>query len=212
MRVVCISDTHLAHEKVKIKIPDGNILIHAGDATCEGTIAEITAFNRWFAHFHHKHKIMIAGNHDWLFQKDPTLAKSILSPSITYLQDSFVQIRDLKIFGSPWQPEFLNWAFNLPRGSRLGEKWQAIPEDTDILITHGPPAGILDQTPDGEHVGCDDLMGAVARVKPKLHVFGHVHHGYGTKEVSGTRFINASICDEAYLPSHTPIVVDLQAE
>jgi len=209
MRIVCISDTHLAHEKSKIKVPDGNILIHAGDGTYEGTVAEITDFNRWLAHFHHKHKILIAGNHDWLFQKDPALARSILSPSITYLQDSMVQIRDLKIYGSPWQPEFLEWAFNLPRGPRLREKWRLIPEDTDILITHGPPAGILDQTPDGEHVGCADLHEAVVRIKPMLHVFGHVHHGHGSQEVSGTKFVNASICDEEYLPSNAPIVVDL---
>jgi predicted phosphodiesterase len=209
MRIVCISDTHLAHEKANIKIPDGNILIHAGDATYEGSVEEMTAFNRWFSHFHHKHKILIAGNHDWLFQKDPALATSILSPSINYLQDSSIQIRDLKIYGSPWQPEFLNWAFNLPRGPRLREKWKLIPNNTDILITHGPPAGILDETPDGENVGCEELHEALARIKPKLHVFGHVHHGYGTLEVSGTKFVNASICDEAYLPSHSAIVVDL---
>jgi Icc-related predicted phosphoesterase len=148
-------------------------------------------------------------NHDWLFQKDPAMAKSILSPSITYLQDSSVQIRDLKIYGSPWQPEFLNWAFNLPRGPQLREKWRRIPKDTDILITHGPPAGILDETPDGENVGCEELHEALARIKPKLHIFGHVHHGYGTLEVAGTKFVNASICDEAYLPSHSAIVVDL---
>jgi predicted phosphohydrolase len=209
MRIVCISDTHLAHERAKIKVPDGNILIHAGDGTYEGSVREITDFSRWLSHFHHKHKILIAGNHDWLFEKDPGLARAILSPSITYLQDSAIQIRDLKIYGSPWQPEFLNWAFNLPRGHRLREKWNRIPRDTDILVTHGPPAGILDQTPDGEHVGCKDLREVVERIKPKLHIFGHVHHGYGLKDLGGTKFVNASVCDEAYEPNHMPLVVDL---
>ena len=175
MRIVCLSDTPLAHERAKIRIPDGDILIHAGDGTIEGTVREFMDFNRWLAHFHHRHKVLIAGNHDRLFEKDPNLARSIVSHAIIYLQDSVVEIEGLRIYGSPWQPEFQNWAFNLPRGPRLREKWNRIPEETDILVTHGPPAGILDQTPHGEHVGCQDLREVVERIQPKVHVFGHVH-------------------------------------
>ncbi len=209
MRVVCISDTHLIHQMVKLKVPDGDLLIHAGDGTNDGTVGEVTAFLQWLAGLDHKHKVLIAGNHDWLFQKDPARAKAILPPSITYLQDSGVEIEDLKIYGSPWQPAFMGWAFNLPRGRPIRKKWKRIPDDTDILITHGPPAGILDQSYGGENVGCADLRDTIQRVKPKLHVFGHIHKSYGSTTVSGTQFVNASICNEDYMPSNKPIVVDL---
>jgi Icc-related predicted phosphoesterase len=169
----------------------------------------VAAFVQWLAGLDHKHKILIAGNHDWLFQKDPARAKSILPESITYLQDRRVEIQTLKIYGSPWQPAFMGWAFNLPRGRPIRKKWKRIPDDTDILITHGPPAGILDQSYAGEHVGCADLRETIQRVKPKLHVFGHIHKSYGSTVVSGTRFVNASICNEDYLPSNPPVVIDL---
>ncbi len=209
MRIVCISDTHLAHQEGDLGIPDGDLLIHAGDGTFEGTLAEVADFLKWLAGLRHPHKVLIAGNHDWLFQKDPALARSIVPAGITYLEDSGVEIGGLRIYGSPWQPEFLRWAFNLPRGPRLREKWSRIPRDVDVLVTHGPPAGILDLTPDGEHVGCADLRRAVERVKPRLHVFGHIHHGHGVQDIGPTRFVNASICDEACAPANRPVVVDL---
>lgn len=209
MRIVCISDTHLAHQEEDLKIPDGDLLIHAGDGTFEGSLPEMTDFLKWLAGLRHPRKVLIAGNHDWLFQKDAALARSIVPSGITYLEDSGVEIEGLKIYGSPWQPEFLDWAFNLPRGPRLREKWNKIPGGIDILVTHAPPAGILDQTPHGEHVGCADLRRVVERVKPRLHVFGHIHHGHGVKDVGPTRFVNASICDEACAPANRPVVVDL---
>jgi Icc-related predicted phosphoesterase len=209
MRIVCLSDTHLSHETVKIKVPDGDLLTHAGDGTLEGSVREIQDFIRWLKGLHHRHKILIAGNHDRLFEADPGLARSLLPRSITYLQDSAVEIEGLKIFGSPWQPEFQNWAFNLPRGPRLREKWRQIPEGLDILVTHGPPMGVLDQTPHGEHVGCADLREAVERVKPKVHVFGHIHHGHGMERIGTTTFVNASVWDESFEPNNPPLVVDL---
>jgi Icc-related predicted phosphoesterase len=208
MRIVCISDTHLSHETVEVKIPDGDLLIHAGDGTLEGSVREIRDFIRWLSQFHHRHKILIAGNHDRVFEKDPVLARSLLSRSITYLQESAVEIEGLKIYGSPWQPEFQGWAFNLPRGPRLREKWRLIPEGVDILVPHGPPMGILDRTPHGEHVGGADLREAVERVKPKLHVFGHIHHGHGMVKIGATIFVNASVWDESFEPNNPPWVVD----
>jgi predicted phosphohydrolase len=209
MRVVCISDTHLIHQMVNLKVPDGDILIHAGDGTNDGTLGEVVEFVRWLGGFPHKHKILIAGNHDWLFQKESARAKALLPASITYLQDSAAKIERLKIYGSPWQPAFMGWAFNLPRGRPMRKKWKRIPDDTDILITHGPPAGILDQAYGGESVGCADLRETIDRIKPKLHVFGHIHKSYGSTVLGATQFVNASICNEEYLPKNKPIVIDL---
>ena len=213
-RIVCLSDTHnCTHE---IDVPDGDILIHAGDATIRGTIEEVAGFNRWFKSLPHRHKIFVAGNHDWLFQRDNDQARSLLDPSITYLQDSASEIDGISIYGSPWQPRFYDWAFNLDRGEQMAEKWSLIPEDVaqdpcgvGVLITHGPPSGILDQTPEGEHAGCEELRKRIAQVRPRLHVFGHIHLGYGTAELDGTRFVNGCSCDEDYHPSNSPVVIDI---
>jgi Icc-related predicted phosphoesterase len=210
MKIVCISDTHNCNER--INVPDGDILIHSGDATTVGNVKQIVEFNDWFANLPHKHKIFIAGNHDWLFETDNRFARTLLDDSITYLQDSSVEIEGLKIYGSPWQPRFFDWAFNLNRGAELAEKWKLIPEATDILITHGPPHGILDEVERQywtENTGCEELRKRVEIVKPKLHVFGHIHCGYGEKEEFGVKFVNASTCDEDYQPTQMPIVVEV---
>ncbi|MCU1288578.1 MAG: Ser/Thr protein phosphatase family protein [Acidobacteria bacterium] len=207
LRIVCLSDTHNFTEE--IAIPDGDVLIHAGDGTVRGTIGEVALFNQWLAALPHKHKILIAGNHDWLFETDNHLARNILDDSICYLQDSFIKINNLKIYGSPWQPRFYDWAFNLDRGAEMAEKWKLIPKDTDILVTHGPPSRILDKTPQGDFAGCEELRKTVENLRPKAHIFGHIHDGYGTTEQFGVKFINASICDESYLPANSPIVFDI---
>lgn len=214
MRIVCISDTHNCNEQ--IDVPDGDLLIHAGDATSIGTEDEIRQFNAWFSGLPHRNKIFIAGNHDWLFEKNNDRARGLLDGSITYLQDSSVVIDGLKIYGSPWQPRFFDWAFNLNRGPEMAAKWTQIPDDIDILITHGPPNGILDSVPrvwGDELTGCEELRKTVdaiaANGRLKLHVFGHIHCGYGRKAVGRVTFVNASTCDEGYDPTQPPIVVDI---
>ncbi|MGI8788331.1 MAG: metallophosphatase domain-containing protein [Pyrinomonadaceae bacterium] len=209
-RIVCLSDTHNCNEQ--IRVPDGDILVHAGDATIRGTFDEIFLFNEWFANLPHARKIFVAGNHDWLFETNNHFARNLLDRSIDYLQDSSVEIEGLKIYGSPWQPRFFDWAFNLNRGRELAEKWKLIPDETDILITHGPPNGILDEVPRQywiENTGCEELRKRVEKIKPKLHIFGHIHCGYGITENFGVKFINASNCDESYEPTNLPIVIDL---
>ncbi len=213
-RIVCISDTHNCNER--IVVPDGDILIHSGDATVTGTPPEIVKFNDWFSRLPHKHKIFVAGNHDWLFERENGFARSLLDASIVYLQDSSVEIDGLKIYGSPWQPRFFDWAFNLMRGPEIAEKWALIPDDIDILITHGPPHRILDSVPRSwgiDYSGCEELRLRVDNIashgKLKLHVFGHIHCGYGTDENNGVKFVNASSCDENYAPTQRPIVVDI---
>ncbi len=213
LKIVCISDTHNCNGQ--ITVPDGDILIHAGDATISGTIDEIILFNNWFANLPHKYKIFVAGNHDWLFETNNRIARNLLDKSIIYLQDSAVEIEGLKIYGSPFQPRFFDWAFNLNRGSELAEKWKLIPDDVDILITHGPPNGILDEVPRQyfiENTGCEELRKKVEKLRLKnlkLHIFGHIHCGYGTTENLGVKSVNASNCDESYEPTNPPIVVEI---
>jgi Icc-related predicted phosphoesterase len=208
VKIVCISDTHLAHTKHHIEVPDGDVLIHAGDATFNGTHVEVAAFSDWFASHPHRHKLFVPGNHDRGFEIAEGLMRRYLDPGITYLRDSGVEIDGLKFWGSPWQPEFCSWAFNLPRGKRLAEKWAMIPDNTDVLITHGPPMGVLDRVWMDGHVGCKDLMNRVLQVKPALHVFGHIHVGYGIKKVGDTIFANAATCNQDYRPINAPLVIE----
>lgn len=211
MRIVCLSDTHLQHD---FKVPDGDMLLHAGDQTFEGTIPELQKFWKWFNGFPHKYKIFIAGNHDWGYYNQWSIVSPMLEryEGITYLQDGEVIADGLKIYGSPWQPEFCNWAFNLGRyDGSLKEKWAMIPDDTNILITHGPPMHILDRTWAGEDVGCYDLSMRIQDLKNlKLHVFGHIHPAYGVVERFNCKFINASICNHQYRPVNAPIVVEVK--
>lgn len=219
MRIVCMSDTHCLQHN--FKVPEGDLIIHAGDFSSIGTDREVRKFAKWFRGLPHPHKVVIAGNHDRFFERQPEIARSYLEPDIIYLEDSGCEIGGLKFWGSPWQPEFERWAFNLPRnGVKLLEKWAMIPADTDVLITHGPPSGVLDQVrpritawgmpEDGSGpLGCEQLAARVACVRPKLHVFGHIHDGYGQITQDGTTFVNASVCDEDYRPMNRPIVVEL---
>ena len=206
------SDTH-THRG--FSLPDGDVLIHAGDATSNGTLPEVSQFLAWFSAQPHRHKIFIAGNHDWLFARASDLASMVLveHPDVVYLQDSGVEIDGVRFWGSPWQPAFRDWAFNLPRnGPQLLAIWNKIPMGTDVLITHGPPYGVLDQVQGGEHLGCEALKLRHAEVKPRVHVFGHIHDGYGVAFAGSRVLVNASICDEKYRASNRPIMVDLSPE
>ncbi len=215
MKIVCISDTHNCN--AEIQVPDGDILIHAGDATIRGTQPEVEEFLSWFSALPHRQKIFVAGNHDWLYEHDNRFARLLTADSnIKYLEDSFIEIEGLKIYGSPWQPRFFDWAFNLNRGREIAEKWQMIPDDADVLITHGPPHGILDEVAKKywtENTGCEELRKKIEQIsrsgKLKLHVFGHIHCGYGQHTEFGVKFVNASVCDESYAPTQPPIVVEI---
>jgi len=204
MKIVCISDTHMMHDD--IELPPGDILIHAGDICDYGYEHEVILFNRWIRDLDYKHKIVIAGNHDWYFQRRKVKRDEF---DFIYLQDESIIIDDIKIYGSPWQPEFYKWAFNLPRGEQIAAKWDMIPWNTDILITHGPPLNYGDLTPCGENVGCADLLNAVNRIKPKYHIFGHIHPAYGIYTNDDTTFINASVCNERYESVNDPVVIEI---
>ena len=205
VRVVCISDTHGRHDDVFV--PDGDLLLHAGDLTSHGSLYEIRDAAAFLEALPHPHKVVIAGNHDFGFQREAEAARRLMA-GCTYLQDSEVTIQGLRIWGSPWQPWFYDWAFNLERGAMIREKWDLIPEGIDILLTHGPPRGHGDRTTRGEQAGCADLLDAVRRAQPRWHVFGHIHEGYGVTEVEGTTFVNASTCTLKYEPTNAPVVFD----
>jgi Icc-related predicted phosphoesterase len=220
-RITFISDTHTKHDKLSGFLTGGDILVHAGDLTGRGYITEIENFAKWYDNINnYDTKVFIAGNHDFGFQDDNEKVKGLLTgyKTIDYLQDDWMGIGEdvdtmVKIWGTPWQPEFHNWAFNLPRGEKLKEKWDMIPVNTDILITHGPPFGKLDYVPyDNVNVGCEELMKRVQEIKPKIHVFGHIHEGYGYVFDGNTHFINASVLNGRYEYRNKPVTIDWDSE
>lgn len=224
MKVTLISDTHSKHRNCELDLPGGDLLIHAGDFMNSGyNPMEAIEFFQWFDKINnYNHKIFIAGNHDRWMQDKPEEGRSILAgyETIDYLEDDWMTVGDsdphdpnvntAKIYGSPWQPEFRNWAFNLPRhGEEMKAKWDAIPTNTDILITHGPPFGYLD-IPGGQsiRVGCEMLRHRVDEIRPKIHVFGHIHGGRGYYYNGHTHFFNASILDERYSYANLPFTFE----
>jgi Icc-related predicted phosphoesterase len=205
-----MADTHKRHKEVLV--PQGDILISAGDVCGGGSEKSARKFARWFAEHSHPHKVMVAGNHDRCFDNGARgmMREYVKSLGIIYLEHEPAEIAGLKFFGSPYQPEFCSWAFNLPRGEALHRKWVQIPDDTEVLITHCPPRLILDLNDRNENCGCQELLRRVMDLKHlKLHVFGHIHFSYGEEEHAHTRFINAAVCGENYEPDNAPIVVDL---
>lgn len=213
MRIVCISDTHSLNER--IMVPDGDVLIHAGDLTDAGTLEQILDAYAWLGSQPHQRVIVTAGNHDFGMQHLPQLRDIVAKkfPKIDTLLDSDTMLNGLRVWGSPWQPWFHDWAFNFLPG-RAGEeeaeeRWAQIPDDTTVLVTHGPPYGMLDKTARGQHVGCSALATRVATLdKLRLHVFGHIHAGYGTQRVGRVLCVNACICDSHNDPKRTAIVLD----
>ncbi len=219
MRITVISDTHTKHHQLTNDLIGGDLIIHAGDISSMGYFEEIKDFCNWYESLNqYDNSVFIAGNHDWGFQDNKVQISSLVDSYewITYLEDSkltFVNKEATEmcsIWGTPWQPEFHNWAFNLPRnGWELQEKWMRIPSDIDILVTHGPPFGILDVSSYGNmNAGCELLLEAVKVKKPKIHIFGHIHSGFGYQYVDGTHYINASMLDERYKYSRKPLTFD----
>jgi len=208
MQIVAISDTHGKHRD--LNIPDGDILIHAGDVTRGGTKEQVVDFLNWFTEQKHTHKIFVAGNHDFFFEEtDLKKIRRIIRKEIIYLNDSSIEIKGVKFWGSPITPCFNNWAFNRNRGAEIKKHWDLILNDTDVLITHGPPFGILDETVYGKRTGCEELLLRVYHVKPKFHIFGHIHEDYGSFTKGETTFVNASVMDDWYEMKNKPVVLDL---
>ncbi len=218
MKIISISDTHNKHNQIPKKYLENaddsiDLIIHGGDMSSGGRKAEIVEFLNWYNKLPFKHKILIAGNHDFFFEnQSKEEINELLSnyPDIKYLNDSGLEIDDIKIWGSPVQPWFYNWAFNRV-GTDICKHWDMIPLDTDILITHGPVEGFLDLTLEGKVTGCPFLKEAITKMTNlKLHVCGHIHEAYGRVVFpDGQVFLNASVLNRRYEMQNRPIVYEL---
>lgn len=216
-KIVFLSDTHNKHKK--LCVPDGDILIHSGDFTNTGRWDEVLSFVNWFSKLPHKHKILIAGNHEitldipfydenWKFfhkkKQDLLKINNLIrnNPNFYYLENTFVIIEGIKIYGSPYVPSDQNyWAFEYKHDLEADSIWSKIPKDTDILVTHTPPFGCLDFYQ--KHLGCDILLLYVSeKIKPKYHLFGHIHDAYGIIKSENTTFINGAIVDGNLRPKY----------
>jgi Icc-related predicted phosphoesterase len=215
MKLVLISDTHTNHKM--IDIPECDILIHAGDITFRGELDMIEDFSIWMQELPARYKICIHGNHELGHENGPKRAlglKMLSDAGIIYLQDSGIDIEGIKIWGSAITPYFFAWEYNRQRGEDIAYHWKMIPDDTNVLVTHGPPYSILDKAPRGfdqfENVGCVDLLNRIGELKKlKVHVFGHIHADYGQVELNGVKYINASVCNEKYEAVNKPVVIEI---
>ena len=204
-KITYISDTHGSHNELNLK--GGDILVHCGDFTSQGEYTIKQDFNTWLGKQDYSYKIVIAGNHELTMEKFPILTRKLIT-NATYLEEESIVIEGLKFYGSPYTPAFFNWAFNV-NSNEIYKHWEKIPQDTQILITHGPPYKILDKNGDGDHCGDKSIMYYINKIKP-LHVaFGHIHSGHGTITKNGTKFINASILDNSYNLVYDPIEVKI---
>lgn len=211
MKLCIISDTHGKHKH--LKLPDADMIIHCGDFTSVGREHEVRNFMKWYSKLdQYKYKIIIAGNHDWLFERNSSLAKTYIPENVIYLEDNEIIIDGIKFYGSPVQKPFLNWAFNRSEAV-LERHWKAIPSDVDVLITHSPPYGIGDYVSNYYSDGCQGspslYMEIVKRIKPKISTFGHIHEGYGIKVIDDITFINASNLNGDYFCVNPPIIVEI---
>jgi predicted phosphodiesterase len=216
-------------------VPAGDVLLHAGDFSQTGTPKEVASFCAWLRAQPHARKIVIGGNHDlslhggsyartgevWghagLGPPEQLSAEAVAMlkgvPGVEYLCDSGTCVRGVSVWGSPWQPEFGEWAFNLPRGAPCRAKWELVPAGTDVVMTHGPPLGHGDLCKSGLRAGCVDLLDELqARVRPAFHVFGHIHEGYGATTDGRTTFLNGSTCNFDYRPDNLALVFDMPAK
>jgi Icc-related predicted phosphoesterase len=200
LRIVALADTHLRHGG--LVIPDGDVLVHAGDMLQHGSLDELARAADFFRALPHPIKIVVAGNHEVCLERHPAEARALLE-GFVYLEDQATTIEGLVFYGSPWQPKFRVWAFGATRGDELAAKWAKIPDRVDVLVTHGPPRGYGDRIRwrgEERRVGCDDLLARVHSVQPRLHVFGHIHQDRGTWTRGATTFANVTT-DEGASPA-----------
>lgn len=219
MKIVAISDIHSHHRK--LKLPDADMIIVAGDVSFKGEPEVVEDYIAWLKELPYAHKVNILGNHEMGYDKEPPRPKKIKAlqlmqdAGIHYLENSEVVIDGLKIYGSPVQPWFHNWAWNMQRGEEIAKVWSKIPDDVNILITHGPPYGKLDRverwTGEVSYEGCKDLKERIQKLTQlKCCIFGHLHlQGGSMLEVEGVKYMNVAVCDEQYRPINKIMEIEL---
>lgn len=202
MRLVHLSDTH-GHI---VPVPDAEILIHTGDIGGHTSKRNCQRFHDWMASLPHRYKILVPGNHDRFIADHPDRARALM-PSVTLLIDELIEIDGLRIYGTPWTLPYLNLSFMKPE-PELARQFARWPDRIDILASHGPAYGFLDDTRDpclpDSHVGSRALLDAIRRVRPRYALCGHIHEGYGTVSDGQTSYVNSSILDEWLRPSRSP--------
>lgn len=203
MKIICISDTHNKHED--LILPDGDCIVHAGDFTEAGTKKETTNFLEWYSSTPYKHKILIAGNHDFYLQKKSSKLEQFIPSNIHYLEDTGVSIEDINFWGSPYTPGDNSWAFTKDRGRPISQHWSKIPAITNILITHTPPFGTLDEVDNKSMIGCKNLKERLSKLNISHHIFGHVHNDYGKVKREKTTYVNSSSLDQSHRIINHPI-------
>ena len=219
MKIWFLSDTHCEHQG--LEVPEADAVIHCGDESMHGNAwmnePEARRFFEWYSALEIPVKIFVPGNHSTAIEQG--LIRASEYPEVKFLIHEALEWNGFKIFGSPWTPMFFDWAYMKAR-SELDMVWQSIPDDIDILITHGPPKGIMDVTADMHtrepvHVGSKSLLRHVEeRIKPRIHAFGHIHDergisNFGTITRGGTQFINCACCDLSCRLIHNGFVVEI---
>lgn len=210
-KITLLSDTHGKHRQIPADwLPETDWILHSGDISSIGTIPQIADFLDWFSKVgDYKFRCFIAGNHDWLFQQNSVLAKSMIPENVTYLENSEIVVDGIKIFGVPQQIEFYNWAFNVTKEG-MKKYWDEVPLDTNILLSHGAPFGCLDMTLNGDSTGCKYLLEKISELKQlHLEVHGHIHEARGCLIFAdGQKIINASLLNRSYNLVNKPYVID----
>ncbi len=216
MKIVALSDTHNTHEE--LDIPDGDLLIHAGDFSIWGEFKEISNFSHWMVKQPHPYKLVIPGNHDRYCEGMLSFCKELFAP-VVFEEANVITLAGLRILCYSWTPApnpNSQWKFHPEYGEQDGFKrfWECAPPPVDILVTHGPPQGILDRvkfTHPGEdpNVGEYYLREYVKRNPPRLHLFGHIHEQYGKTTIGPTTFYNLCVCDDHYDPINPVTIIDL---
>lgn len=207
MRLVIISDTHGRHEELGTL--EGDVLIHCGDG-CNGLTRDprdVENLDAWFAEQRFSAILCTGGNHDFAVEQRRASRQPVFE-NARFLEDEAFEFEGVKFYGAPWTPELEGWAFYL-EPERAEATWSSIPVDTDVLITHTPPAGILDANRSGRRCGCSHLRDRLADLRPSLHCFGHVHASAGSEHRDGVDFLNASIVGRGYRVENEPVVYDL---
>ena len=197
MKIIHISDTHGCHRRLT-NLPEADVVVHSGDFTMNGSEPEALDFLNWLCDLPYAHKIFICGNHD-----DCLYGANIdgLDPNVHYLCNSGIEIDGVRFYGVPM---FMGDCVT----DRQAKNISKIPSDTDVLITHSPAYGILDFDDDINY-GDEQILSKVIEVKPRAHLFGHIHSQHGILTEHGITFSNGAIMNADYTNLNQPNLINL---